>query len=403
MQSYSAYNFKADTPLDRYKKSDLLFLVSVILLWGLGIFTLFFTSQYSGAKHFNDPLYYVKRQIICSGVGFVGFLLFSFLNMRFIKKILPVIVFVTIILCILTRVPGIGVEKNGAYRWIRMPFKFTFQPSDLVKFAMVLFLANMFDKQSKILNPEDKSVLPSVVGLFVFAAVVAIQKDLSTTAFILLLGLIMFIVSGAKLLWLLPASPLMAGAIALFIGLNEYRMNRLRGFFHPGEGTTTFNYQSIAAKKAICAGGLIGNGIGSGLYRIHSIPEVQSDYIFAGWAEAFGLIGVIIYFVILFIFAWRGFKIAKQSSNRFVSYASFGFTACIVVQSLLNIAVVCGAVPSTGIPLPFFSLGGSSIIVTLTMCGFIMNASRCDDIDDEYSANEKVNINEYLNVELGDI
>lgn len=403
MQSYAAYNFNADTPLDRYKKSDLLFLISVILLWGLGIFTLFFTSQNSGIRYFNDSLHYVKRQLISSLAGFIGLLIFTFMNMRFIKKILPVIVFATIILCILTFIPGIGVEKNGARRWIRMPLNFTFQPSDLCKFALVLFLGNMFDKQSQIQNPEEKSVLPSVVGLFVFVGIVVFQKDLSTAVFLMALGLLLFFVSGSKLLWVIPVSPLLLIALATFIGTEEYRVNRIKGFLHPGEGLTTFNYQAIAAKKAICSGGLIGNGIGSGLFRINKIPEVQADYIFAGWVEAFGLIGVVIYFAILIFFAWRGFKISSKCSNRFAAYASFGCVACIVAQSLVNIAVVCGVIPSTGIPLPFFSLGGSSIIVTLTMCGFVLNASRCDDLDESFSANEKVNINEYINVELGDI
>lgn len=404
MQGYNSYNFNADTPLERYKKSDMGFLISIILLWGLGIFTLFFCSQNSGARYFNDSLYYVKRQLICSVVGFVGMLFFAFLNMRLIRKILPWIVIGTLVMCLLTFVPGISEEKNGARRWLKMPLNFTFQPSELVKFSLVLFLANAFDKQEQILDPEEKSVLPSVIGLFVFVCVIFCQKDFSTGVFIFALGILLFIVSGAKMKWILPVSPLVIAGGALLICLEPYRMQRIMGFFRPSEGAATFNYQRIAARKAIASGGLIGNGIGSELFRLNSIPEVQADYIFAGWAEAFGLLGVIVYFVILGFFAWRGFKIAKNCTNRFAAYASLGCVASIVAQSVVNIAVVGGVFPSTGIPLPFFSLGGSSIIVTLTMCGFVLNASRCDDIDDyDVKSNEKININDYISVELGDI
>ncbi len=405
MQDFGTYNFNADTPLERYKKSDMGFLMSIILLWGLGIFTLFFCSQNSGARYFDDSLYYVKRQLICSGVGFAGMLFCAFFNLRLLKKLVPVIVVVTFIMCILVFIPGISEEKNGARRWLKMPLNFTFQPSELVKFVIVLFLAKEFDHQASIENPEEKSVLKSVMGLLLFVGIVVFQKDFSTSVFIFCLGFLMFIVTGAKIRWILPASPLILGAGALFICLEPYRMQRIAGFFNKTDGTSSFNYQTIKAKQAICSGGLIGNGIGSELFRLNSIPEVQADYIFAGWTEAFGLLGVICYFVILGVFAWRGFRIASKCSNRFAAYASFGCVASIVAQSVANIAVVSGVLPSTGIPLPFFSLGGSSIIVTLTMCGFILNASRCDDGDGYLNSDIKKsqNINDYLSIELGDI
>ena len=260
-----------------------------------------------------------------------------------------------------------------------MPLNFTFQPSELVKFVLVLFLANNFEKQEEIIDEDEKSVFPCVLGLFTFVGLVIAQKDFSTGLFIALIGILMFFVSGTKLKWLIPFLFIAIPAIFLLITLERYRMERIIGFLRPDDFASSVNYQTLAAKRAISAGGLWGNGIGSGLSKINSIPEVQADYIFAGWAEAMGFGGVIVYLILLCIFAWRGYLAAFNSPSRFTGYATFGCVSLIFIQSLVNCMVVCGLLPSTGIPLPFFSLGGSSIIVTIAMSGFILSASRCDE------------------------
>ena len=388
----SSYKFFADRSIEKYRKSDVGFLICVILLWGLGLFSLYFVSQSAATRLFDDSLYFVKRQFICSLIGFVGFTFFAALKISAIRKLLPVIVIGTAILCLLTFIPGISLEKNGARRWIKMPFSFTLQPSELVKFALILFLANLFDKQSSIERLEDRSVLPCVIGVIFFVSLILMQKDFSTSVFIFGICLLMFLVSGMKVTWLIPLSILAIPTMILLVTLEPYRVERIIGFLKPEEGIHTFNYQSNAAKRAISAGGFWGTGIGTGLVQSNRIPEVQADYIFAGWAEAMGLIGVIAYFVLLGFFAWKGIKISLTCENRFASYGTFGCVAAIVLQSLMNCGVVCGALPSTGIPLPFFSLGGSSIIVTLSMCGFVLNASR-GDFEDEIKADDYIQLN----------
>ena len=176
------------------------------------------------------------------------------------------------------------------------------------------------------------------------------------------------------------------------ISMNQFRLQRVLGWIRPDEYATTVSYQSLAAKRAISAGGLWGNGIGIGLYRINSIPEIQSDYIFAGWAEAMGFIGVLGYFILICFFAWRGYRTAFICPDRFTAYATFGCVSLIVLQSLINTLVVSGLLPSTGITLPFFSLGGSSIMITLAMCGFILNASRCEKIEEKTDDNNIIDL-----------
>ena len=221
-----------------------------------------------------------------------------------------------------------------------------------------------------------------MVVLLLFVTLVLLQKDLSTSIFIFFVCFLMFFAAGLRIRWILPVMIAAIPVIVLFITSEQYRIERIIAFLRPEEGAHTINYQSLTAKRAISAGGFWGNGIGSGLVHSNRIPEVQADYIFAGWIEAMGLFGAGIYFLSLGFFAWRGFLAAFTCKNRFASYASFGFIFMISAQSLLNCAVVCGAVPNTGIPLPFFSLGGSSVISTLCMCGFVVNASRITSEED---------------------
>lgn len=390
-----SFTFYANKPSENYHKIDMLLFVTIILLWGLGIFTLFICSQRYGNTRFSNPFYFVNRQLICSLVGFAAFCFFLVVDMNLVRRMIFVLVVFSVVCCILTYFPGISIEKNGARRWLRMPLNFTFQPSELVKFVLVLFLANNFEKQEEIMDEDEKSVFPCVLGLFTFVGLVIAQKDFSTGLFIALIGILMFFVSGTKLKWLIPFLFIAIPAIFLLITLERYRMERIIGFLRPDDFASSVNYQTLAAKRAISAGGLWGNGIGSGLSKINSIPEVQADYIFAGWTEAMGFGGVIVYLILLCIFAWRGYLAAFNSPSRFTGYATFGCVSLIFIQSLVNCMVVCGLLPSTGIPLPFFSLGGSSIIVTIAMSGFILSASRCDEGIVREKKYEEVSLNTF--------
>lgn len=386
------FMFQANKPYQKYHKIDMGLVVSILLLWGLGIFTLFVCSQNYAMRAFNDSLYFVKRQIICSLGGFIFMMAFVLLDQNKIKKLLSILVFASIGLCVLTFIPGIGIEKNGARRWIRMPLGFSFQPSELLKLSLVLYLSNYFEKQSLIENEEEKTVFPSVVFYFVFVCVVLAQKDFSTSVFIALIGILMFFVSGNKLRWIWPALLIIIPGVILLVTLEPYRLNRIIGFIRPDEMSTGINYQSLAAKRAISAGGFWGSGIGAGLNRINSIPEIQADYIFAGWSESMGFVGVIVYYILLCFFAVKGYITAYKCPTRFAAYGTFGCVSVIFIQSLVNTMVVCGLLPSTGIPLPFFSLGGSSIIVTLGMCGFILNASRCEENSEHAEKYEEIHL-----------
>jgi len=386
------YDFYAHKPSETYHKSDVWLLISMLLLWGLGMFTIMVCSQSYAARFFNnDSLYFVKRQLICSGAGLILFFVIFFMDMETMKKLVIYLVLGTLILCALTFIKPLSVEKNGARRWIKLPLRFTFQPSELVKFSLVLYLASYFEKMSEDVSGE-KDVLPCVGVFLLMVLLVLLQRDFSTSVFLIAIGILMFFVAGAKLKWVFPFMIFAIPVGVLVITSEQYRIERIIGFLKPSEGTQSFNYQATAAKTTISAGGIWGAGIGKGLTKLNSIPEVQADYIFAGWTEAMGYVGVVAFIALLVFFAWRGYKAAANCPDRFAAYGCFGCVSVIVMQSIINLMVVCGLLPSTGIPLPFFSVGGSSIIVTLAMCGFILNASRCQEKTENFTQFEDISV-----------
>ncbi len=390
------YTFYPDKPLSQYKKSDTGLIVSIILMWGIGMGALYVCSSAYCGKVFGNELMLVKRQLLASAVGFAGLLFFAFAPLSKIRKILPLIMLVCIALLLATFVPAFNEERNGAKRWVKLPF-FRFQPSELAKFAVILYLANFFDKYQRERDLEERSVFPAVVVMTLFVALIFAEKDFSTGLFLFLICLLLFFISGIKTLWLVPMAAIGLPALAMMIVWEPYRMERIAGYLHPEEFSQGVNYQTNASLRAIGAGGFWGQGIGNGLTKLNSIPEVQADYIFAGWTEAMGFVGVAIYFVILCVFAYRAYKRAFMCPSRFGAIGTFGCISAILFQSLANVAVVCGAIPSTGIPLPFFSAGGSSMIVTLCMCGFMINAARGDENDEGESAESIDDVLEVLN------
>jgi cell division protein FtsW len=222
------------------------------------------------------------------------------------------------------------------------------------------------------------------------------QKDFSTGLFVLMVGTALLFAAGMKIGWFFAFCLLAVVGSGLFVFMEPYRVNRLIAFVRPEYDLYGLNYQSNAARIAIGAGKLFGEGVGSGLSRINRIPEIQADYIFLGWAESMGFIGVLSYFALVLFFAWRGFVISLRCPDRFGGLLAFGCTVSIVFQTLINCGVVCGALPATGIPMPFFSSGGSSLLVTFAMCGIVLNVSR---VTENVTQNEE-DI-ESMSVEIG--
>ena len=359
----------------RSEKVDVPFILLVLMFCGLGFITLYSGSYSYGERAFGDSFYFIKRQALNFGLGIAAMAFLAVIDLSLVRRLLPKIVVFTIALNILPFVPGIGVAKNGAARWIGIG-SVTFQPSELVKIVTVLFLANLFEKKSSRLDEPGVSIYPAVFMCAVFIFLVYLQRNLSTAVFVFLIAAVMFFVANVGISWFARFFVIVVPLFVLMVLTEEYRIERILSFLYPEKDPLGASYQVNAAIAALSEGGFWGRGLGNGVRKISSIPEVQSDFIFAVWGEEMGFIGVLLYFCLLVIFTLKAVSISLKAAGRFECFLGLGCAFIIFFQSIMNCGVIVRFFPSTGVPLPFFSSGGSSLLVTLSICGFILNVSR---------------------------
>ncbi len=356
-------------------QSDFILLMIIVLLAGCGFSALFSASYHYAGKYFNDSFLFIRKQVILGAVGvLLGFAAYK-IPVDFIRRYTPLFLLGSIALILLTFMPGLSKEILGARRWIFL-FGYSFQPSELAKLAIVLYLANIFDKKQDRMHELGNAVVPPLIILGIVIGLVMLQNDFSSAVFILIIGLSVFFMAGVPVLHfvylLMAAVPI--SLIMLFT--KPHRVERLIAFINPETDPVGSGYQVIAAQSALKNGGLWGQGLGNGLKKLGGLPEVHSDFIFASTAEEIGFIGVICIIALFLGFGARGFLRGYRSGTRYDFLLSFGLTSCILYQALFNLAVVSGLVPATGIPLPFFSSGGSSLMVSFIMCGFLLGVTR---------------------------
>jgi len=364
-----------DAERTQNQKTAHLFCLCVILLFGMGLVTLYSASYSFAARFFGEGNYFIVRQLIYGALGIVFFITFSMINLNTLRKFILPLVVIAASLCVLTFIPGIGVERYGASRWIEFGI-FTYQPSEMVKFALPLYLAHLLDKKSDNLDSFYLGVLPPVLVTGIFFGLIYRQNNFSTAIFIVINALIMFFLAGIRFRYFFAAITMIIPISALMVFTKEYRVRRLVSFLRPQWDPLGAGFQVNASKDAIVSSGLWGKGFGEGTRKLASIPEIHSDFVFSAYVEETGFIGVLLFFAMFVVFAGLGFKAALESKTLFGRLLAAGLTTLIVSQALLNTAVVSGAVPATGLPLPFFSAGGSSLITTMICAGLIANVAR---------------------------
>jgi cell division protein FtsW len=352
-----------------------LFCLCVILLMGMGFVTLYSASYSFAARFFGEGNYFIIRQLIYGSVGIVFFIVFSLIDFNLLRKFILPLVIIAASLCVLTFIPGIGVERYGASRWIEIGI-FTYQPSEMVKFVLPLYLAHLLDKKADNLDNFYSGVLPPVLVTGIFFGLIYGQNNFSTAIFIVINALIIFFLAGIRFRYFFAAISMIIPISALLVFTKEYRVRRLVSFLRPQWDPLGAGFQVNASKDAIVSSGLWGKGFGEGTRKLASIPEIHSDFVFSAYVEETGFIGVLLFFTMFVVFAVLGFRAALESKTLFGKLLASGLTTLIVSQAMLNTAVVSGAVPATGLPLPFFSAGGSSLITTMICAGLIANVAR---------------------------
>jgi cell division protein FtsW len=276
---------------------------------------------------------------------------------------------------LLTFVPGLSEEFLGARRWIFV-FGTSFQPSEFVKVVLVIYLAHILSRKRGKLDDTFNSVVPPLIVVLFFAGLIYVQNDFSTAVFVTVVALTVFFAAGVRIRFFVGLG-IVATPLALILLLSrEHRVLRILAFLDPQMDRFGSGYQVLAAQRGLSAGGMWGRGIGQSVQKFGALPEPHSDFVFAVLGEELGFVGIIATVALFAILAFKGYQISMAARNQFRSLLAFGVTTTVVFQALLNMAVVCGLVPATGIPLPFFSHGGTAVFMTMVMVGLLLNVAR---------------------------
>lgn len=362
---------------------DPTFLIVVLILLGVGILMMFSASYAIAINEGKDGYYYAFRQVIFAGIGLVAMMVMSFVDYRIFQKgwIALASYAGSVIMLILVLIIGTDLG-TGCQRWINLGFT-TFQPSELAKFAVVILFAYAIDRNYDHMKEAKIGVIPFMLMLGIIAALLMKQPHLSCTILICLIGVVLMFVGGARFWHLLIAGVL---AVAAVIGLVIYKTveegygyfgQRLSTWLHPFDSTDLAStWQSRQSLIAIGSGGVFGLGLGESRQKYLYLPEAENDFVFAVVCEELGLVGAITVILLFVMLVVQGFHIASSARDRFGMLITIGFTLQIGLQAFINMSVVSGLVPNTGISLPFFSYGGTALIMQLMQMGIVLNVSR---------------------------
>lgn len=357
------------------KWPDLILLASIILLILIGLIMVYSSSHIWAAYKYDDSFFYLKRQLLFAGAGVISMYVLYRIPYYLWMKHVYLIFFACLALLLLVLVPGIGLVRGGAQSWIGVG-AFSIQPSEFMKLGMLFYLSYYIVKYKEEMPTFKKGFLYPLIIVMVVFALIMLQPDLGTGAVLILTCMLLIFIAGARMLYFAYAGVLGLAGFTLLIISAPYRIKRITAYLNPWDDPLGDGFQIIQSLYAIGPGKLLGAGLGNSLQKYFYLPEPQTDFIFAIIAEELGFIGGLFVIILFFIFCWRGMKTALEAKDAYGRYLAFGIVTLITIQVLMNISVVIGLVPVTGITLPFLSYGGSSLTLTLCSVGILLNISR---------------------------
>ncbi len=353
---------------------DQVLLAAVFALCAIGLVMVTSASSFTAVSRYGDAAYFLKRQAVAGVVGIACMMAMLRLNYMTLRRWAYPILGGVLILLILVNIPGIGTKAGGARRWIRLPF-FSLQPTELAKVAVAIYLACSLAKKRDKIKSFSVGFLPHCFVTGIVALLVIIQPDLgSTLALAFILGVLLF-AAGTRMSYLLLSGLLAAPVIVWQIVSKSYRMDRIRAFLDPWAYKEEEGYQIAESLLAIGSGGVGGLGLGEGRQKMLYLPEAHTDFIFSIIGEELGLIGAVAVILLFAVVIWRGFKIAFNAPDAFGTYLALGLTALLAFQSIGNMCVAMGLMPTKGMTLPFISYGGTSLVMNLLAVGILLSIS----------------------------
>lgn len=344
----------------------------IMLLVAIGVVMVYSASSYFAFYKHSDDMHFLKRQGVWAMLGVASMIFTINIDYHKYKRYTGLIMIITtILLLVVFAFP----ERNGARRWIPLG-PATFQPSEVAKYAVVVYLAKLIEHKGEKIKSFTKGVIPCLlVGIF-YAGLIYAEKNLSIATVVMAVTFFILFVAGAKFHHLIAVvTPVIVAGVAAILFV-PFRLKRLLSYRNPWVDPLKTGYQLIQSFLALGSGGIWGVGIGQSRQKCYYIPEPHNDFIFAVLGEELGLIGCTFVVTLFILFVWRGIVTAVKAKDTYGTLLATGITSVIAVQALINIAVVTGSIPVTGVPLPFISYGGSSLVLNMTAMGVLLNISR---------------------------
>jgi len=355
-------------------KIDYILLFTIVFLSLFGLLMVYSASNIVAYDDFQDSFYYLKRQGLFLSISFIIMYFLIILDINKLKKFASIIFIFCLLLLFIVLIPGIGVVRGGARSWISI-LGFSIQPSEFMKLGLIILYAKYLDKNYKDLKSFKNFMMLFSVSIIIFL-IIMLQPDFGTGLVIVLSSLILIFISGVPIKYFLVILGIGLAGLGFLIISAPYRLERITAFINPWEDPLGSGFQGIQSLFAITPGGLFGHGFNNSIQKHFFLPEPQNDFIFAIILEEFGMIGGTIILLGYFIIIYRSIKISLNVTDNFQRFLCLGLTISLFVQVFINIGVVIGLLPVTGITLPLFSYGGSSLIITYCLLSLILNISK---------------------------
>ena len=350
-------------------------LISTLSLNIIGLIMIYSSSSIWAEYKFNDQFRYLKYQTLFMIVGIILIKIISKIDLNFIKKRSNTLIFICLTLLVLVLIPGIGKIRNGSRSWFGIG-SLGIQPSEFMKIALIIFTAKYLEKNKKEMKSIKNGVMPILLMTILVFGLIMLEPDLGTGVIITVTIIAMMFVSGVKMNFFVFMGVLGLLGITGLIIIAPYRINRILSFIDPWKDPLGTGFQIIQSLYAIGPGALFGLGLGNSRQKHFYLPEPQTDFIFSIIYEELGFIGASIIVLLFAFITFEGFRVARKQNDLFKKYLAFGITFSLAFQSSLNLMVVVGLIPVTGVTLPFLSYGGSSLLISMISIGILLNISK---------------------------
>lgn len=353
--------------------------IIVVLLVAIGIVMIYSTSAIYANEKMGDSLYFLKRHLIYLIAGLVMMILAMTVDMQTLRRLSKPIMAISVILLVLVLIPHIGRETAGARRWFKLG-PLNFQPSEFAKIAIMIYFADLLARKEKVIRSFIHGYLPPVLVLGFTLGLILLEPDLGTAIAISIISVIMLFVSGVNMTYIFASFLASIPVLYMLLFRVPYRRKRMMIFLNPWSDKRGAGFQIIQSFVALGSGGLFGVGLGQSRQKLFYLPASHTDFIFSIIGEELGLAGAASVVILFIVFVWEGMKISFRAEGKFEKLLSLGLVSLIALEALINIGVTAGVLPTKGLPLPFISYGGTSLMFHLTAVGLLLNIAKSSEV-----------------------